>query len=309
MLASSITSYRPKMDDTFDLGFDDALPESPLDRFQEEIEGNVCPPGGYVDQLPENLDAPLLPAWRFKHLSEQATRRLESELQGPHASAWQYRQGILQEISRLAAACRRSTAQERESNLRQLRATESALTSFHATPEFQEALRYTLTQLRRIVERIDQSLLADEAKGAAKERTKAFCDDLSALLAGEIEPESHKDEISAERRYPAKPERPTERLLPTPEVAGLDWPIPPNGPRNFAALFSDVPKWLKAARISEGAPGKEAGLWDPVMIGICMALTARGKAWVISTHALDRFFKTYLPGWADEWDEKKSKWL
>jgi hypothetical protein len=92
------------------------------------------------------------------------------------------------------------------------------------------------------------------------------------------------------------------KYLTTAEMKEIQWPVPANGPKNLAASFSDPPKWMKEARESSGARGKESALWNPALFAVASASQTRGKQWASSKRLLDKLFQDELADWKDEWE-------
>ena len=136
-------------------------------------------PTDALDQLPDH-DAPLVPEWIKGQLAEPAQGE-RARVIGPYEPTWAYLSSIEAEVGRLAAACRASTGMERESNMRQLREAESALREYCQTPEYRNAVAYSLSVVDTAIKSAGSVLTPEQI--AAKGRYAAIRASLEAMMA------------------------------------------------------------------------------------------------------------------------------
>ena len=87
--------------------------------------------------------------------------------------------------------------------------------------------------------------------------------------------------------------------LDRPHILRHQWPLSGDFTANsFDAALSDVPDWLKVARMTPGTKGKHgSATWNPVLIAVAL----HGKNYA-RLNALDQFFSSHLSDWLDEWN-------
>ena len=86
--------------------------------------------------------------------------------------------------------------------------------------------------------------------------------------------------------------------LPRKEILLVNWPLrPPYTMESLSAALSDVPKWLKHARVAQGSPGKASALWNPALIAISLAEKRHANS-----QALTTFIRNNFSEWLDEWN-------
>ena len=83
------------------------------------------------------------------------------------------------------------------------------------------------------------------------------------------------------------------------EILSGDWPL--IGKFNADSLgraLSDVPNWLKHARVARGAPGKGSSSWNPALVAACILEKGHAKA-----PALTQLIRKQFPEWLNQWEE------
>lgn len=83
-------------------------------------------------------------------------------------------------------------------------------------------------------------------------------------------------------------------------ILAAPWPLPSG--KSLEPFLTDVPKWLKDAIVTRGAPGRGAHTWDPATIAFCLASTAKGRKWTVSRDRLDMLIRRHFPAWVDQWE-------
>lgn len=80
------------------------------------------------------------------------------------------------------------------------------------------------------------------------------------------------------------------------EILSVDWPLI-NGfnEDSFSRALSDVPNWLKPARIAKGAPGKGSALWNPAIVAACLLEKNYARQ-----AALTNLMRKSFPDWLEQ---------
>lgn len=83
------------------------------------------------------------------------------------------------------------------------------------------------------------------------------------------------------------------------EILAADWPLYGRFTQDsLSRALSDVPAWLKPARVLAGAPGRGSSLWNPAKIA--HALLTCQKA---NKASLSKFIERHFGDWRDKWDD------
>lgn len=87
------------------------------------------------------------------------------------------------------------------------------------------------------------------------------------------------------------------------EILSVDWPLI-NGfnEDSFSRALSDVPNWLKPARIAKGAPGKGSALWNPAIVAACLLEKNYAKQ-----AALTNLMRKSFPDWLEQWGRQQGE--
>lgn len=86
--------------------------------------------------------------------------------------------------------------------------------------------------------------------------------------------------------------------MPKSEIISVDWPLLGRYTQeSLSEALSDVPDWLKPARVARGAPGGASSLWNPAKLADC--LLSKGHA---NQKALCSFLGRHFGEWMPEWE-------
>lgn len=88
------------------------------------------------------------------------------------------------------------------------------------------------------------------------------------------------------------------------EILSVDWPLPEAAPP-LENILDEVPIWVTPAREKfdyEAKGGRNSYLWNPAILGVCLATKTSHKQWVASNGSLRSFISKYFPGYLVEWD-------
>ncbi len=86
-----------------------------------------------------------------------------------------------------------------------------------------------------------------------------------------------------------------KRALTKAELIASDWPLLKR--LDLDKALSDVPAWLKHARVTIGKAGNIPSTWNPAMVGMCLVATRRANKVRIGN-----FIDQHFPDWSAEWD-------
>ncbi|MEO8009502.1 MAG: hypothetical protein ABI728_13425 [Betaproteobacteria bacterium] len=82
------------------------------------------------------------------------------------------------------------------------------------------------------------------------------------------------------------------------QILAWDWPTR----IRLDSKLSDIPKWIKPARVSPGTKGKNGSArWNPVQIAVCLCSEKN-----VSQKAMDAHIRRRFPEWLDQWEEANS---
>lgn len=98
-----------------------------------------------------------------------------------------------------------------------------------------------------------------------------------------------------------------ERGITKAEILEVQWPMP-NGAPSLESILDKIPKYVDAACIKVGRPGKGRSgshLWNPAMLAVCLATRTPHKNWTCRQKALTDLIRSEFSDYLEEWSKKQ----